>query len=117
MFNFLKTSQKMDYPHTVDVGDVIAVHIKTKDNEKFRSQVFHGICIAKKGKGYTRTFTVRRVDFKGRVERIFPMFSPIIQKIITKNKSKIRRAKLYYVRSLFGKKAKIKKLHNFKYKN
>jgi large subunit ribosomal protein L19 len=110
MFNFINNITK--YPHIVDIGDIVSIHIKIKDKLKLRFQIFNGICIARKGTGITRTITIRRVDFKGRVEKIFPIFSPCIQKIIIKNKSKIRRAKLYYLRSLFGKQAKTKKIYN-----
>lgn len=101
---------KVQRSYTFNIGDIISISLKIKEGKKERIQVFNGVCIAKKGKGIGRTFTVRRTDFKGRVERIFPFFSPSIEGIITKQQSKIKRAKLYYLRALFGKKSKLKKL-------
>lgn len=99
-------------PYQVSVGDIIEIYTKIEDTsieKKIRLQKFQGICIAKKGYGITKTITIRRVDFKGRVERIFPLFSPCIESIVVKYKNKVRRAKLYYIRKLFGKKLKMKK--------
>jgi len=100
--------------YNIEIGDFISVYIKILDiskEKKKRIQMFQGICIAIKGSGISKTFTIRRVDFKGCVEKIFPLFSPHIDKIVIKYKSKVRRAKLYYLRYIFGKKAKIQKLN------
>lgn len=81
------------------IGDVIRVHQKIQEDEKTRTQVFEGTVIAMKGEGPNKTFTVRRIG-AGRigVERIFPLLSPLIEKIEVKAKGSVRRAKLYYLR-------------------
>ena len=90
-------------------GDTVRVHVRIKESEtKERLQAFEGICIARKGDGVRETFTVRKVSFGVGVERTFPVHSPIIQKIEVVTKGDVRRAKLYYLRDLRGKAAKIK---------
>ena len=108
---FYEISEIKD-PYIFHIGDVLSIHLNVKEGTKERIQIFQGICIAKKGKGIEKTFTIRRTDFKGRIERIFPLFMPSIEKIVIKQKSRVRRAKLYYLRNLFGKKARLKKLYN-----
>ncbi|MFW6160790.1 MAG: 50S ribosomal protein L19 [Acidobacteriota bacterium] len=90
------------------VGDTINVHVLIKEGEKERIQVFKGDVIAKKGTGPGATFTVRKVSFGVGVERIFPLHSKMIRKIEVIRKGKVRRAKLYYLRNLKGKKARLK---------
>lgn len=109
--SFYEHSEMKD-PYTIHIGDVLSIHLNIKEGTKKRIQIFQGVCIAKKGKGIEKTFTVRRTDFKGRIERIFPIFMPSIEKVVIRQKSKVRRAKLYYLRKLFGKKARLKKLYN-----
>jgi large subunit ribosomal protein L19 len=92
-----------------NVGDIISVHTKINDGKKERIQIFTGICIVKKGKSICQTFIVRKYQFKEYVERIFPLFSPIITKIVVQQTHKVRRAKLYYLRKTLGKKIKLKK--------
>jgi len=101
--------QKCENVYSFNIGDIIAVHIRTKDAAKERTQIFQGICIAKRGTGIRKSFIVRRTDFKGRIEMIFPYFSPSIKSIVIKQSSKVRRAKLYYLRNLFGRKAILKR--------
>ncbi|MFH1837757.1 MAG: 50S ribosomal protein L19 [Candidatus Omnitrophota bacterium] len=88
-----------------NIGDTVDVHFMIKEENKMRVQIFTGIVIARKGTGTSETFTVRRVSYGEGVERTFPMYSPLIEKIEVKKKGKIRRAKLYYLRSKLGKKA------------
>ena len=89
-----------------NVGDTIVVNYKISEGDKFRVQHFEGIVIAKKGKGQSKTFTVRRVGAANiGVERIFPLFSPNIDSVKVKVKGKVRRAKLYYLRDRIGKAA------------
>ena len=84
------------------------MHVKVVEGNRSRIQVFQGICIRVQGSGVGRTFTVRKVSFGVGVERTFPLHTPIIDKIEVVTRGDVRRAKLYYLRNLRGKKAKIK---------
>lgn len=90
-----------------DPGDEIAVHFKVVEGDKQRVQVFRGTCIQKRGSGPNATFTVRKISGGVGVERIFPLHSPFITKIECLRKGKVRRAKLFYLRKLSGKAARI----------
>lgn len=90
-----------------DPGDEIAVHFKVIEGDKQRVQVFRGLCIQKRGSGPNATFTVRKISGGVGVERIFPFYSPFITKIECIRKGKVRRAKLFYLRKLSGKAARI----------
>jgi large subunit ribosomal protein L19 len=90
------------------VGDSVKVHVKIKEGDKERVQVFAGAVIARDGDGATETFTVRRVSFGEGVERIFPIHSPGLAKIEVERSSRTRRAKLYYLRQRSGKTARLK---------
>ena len=89
-------------------GDTLKVDVKVVEGNRSRVQVFQGICIRIQGSGVGRTFTVRKVAFGVGVERTFPLHTPIIDKIEVVTRGDVRRAKLYYLRNLRGKKAKIK---------
>jgi large subunit ribosomal protein L19 len=89
-------------------GDTITVHYKIKEGDKERIQMFRGVVIQRKGEGATATFTVRKISSGIGVERIFPVFSPFIDKIELNKRGHVRRARLYYLRGLTGKKARIK---------
>jgi large subunit ribosomal protein L19 len=89
-------------------GDTLKVHVKVVEGNRSRIQVFQGICIRLQGSGIGRTFTVRKVSFGVGVERTFPLHTPIIDKIEVVTRGDVRRAKLYYLRNLRGKAAKIK---------
>ncbi len=89
------------------VGDSVKVHVKVREGEKDRIQIFHGIVIAMKGGGTGSTFTVRKVSDGIGVERIFPLHSPVIGKVEVVRRGRVRRAKLYYLRKLKGKAARI----------
>ena len=91
-----------------NVGDTVKVHVKVKEGDKERIQVYEGVVIAKKGSGIRESFTVRRISFGIGVERTFPMNSPRIDKVVVVRKGKVRRAKIYYIRDLSGKAAKVK---------
>ena len=91
-----------------NIGDTVKVMVKVKEGDKERIQAYEGVVIAKKGSGIRETFTVRRVSFGIGVERTFPMNSPRIDKVIVTRKGKVRRAKIYYIRNLSGKAAKVK---------
>ncbi len=91
-----------------NVGDTVRVHIKVKEGNRERIQVFEGTVIAKKHGGIEETFTVRRISYGVGVEKVFPIHSPVIEKVEIVRKGKVRRAKLYYLRDRVGKKAKVK---------
>ena len=91
-----------------EVGDTVKVHVVIREGEKERIQVFRGDVIAKRGSGMGATFTVRKSSFGIGVERIFPLHSKLVQDIEVVRKGKTRRAKLYYLRNLKGKAARIK---------
>lgn len=91
-----------------NIGDTVRVSVKVKEGDKERIQAYEGLVIAKKGSGVKETFTVRRVSFGIGVERTFPVNSPRIEKIVVTRKGQVRRAKLYYIRNLSGKAAKVK---------
>lgn len=89
-------------------GDTVKVYTKVIEGNRERIQVFEGVVIARKGGGLRETFTVRKISYGVGVERVFPLHSPRIEKIEVVRKGKVRRAKLYYLRKLRGKAAKIK---------
>jgi large subunit ribosomal protein L19 len=89
-------------------GDTVRVHVKIKEGDKYRIQVFEGVVIAHKNNGVSSTFTVRKVSFGYGIERIFPVHSPIIEKLEIVKSGKVRRARLYYLRGRRGKAARLK---------
>jgi large subunit ribosomal protein L19 len=89
-------------------GDTVKVHVKVVEGNRSRIQVFQGVVIRVQGSGVGRSFTVRKVSFGVGVERTFPLHSPIFEEIEVVTRGDVRRAKLYYLRNLRGKKAKIK---------
>ena len=95
-------------PPVVAVGDTVRVHLKVKEGNRERIQVFEGTVIAKKHGGIEETFTVRRFSYGVGVEKVFPVHAPSIEKIELVRHGKVRRAKLYYLRSRVGKAAKVK---------
>ena len=88
-------------------GYTLIVYVKLKEKKRERDQAFEGICISKKNAGINSSFTVRKISYGEGVERVFPLYSPNISKIELKTKGNVRRAKLYYLRKLAGRKAKI----------
>ena len=109
--NALKTisdaSLKQEVP-AFAVGDTVKVHVRIKEGDKSRIQVFEGTVIAKKHGGISETFTVRRVANGCGIERVFPLHSPVVDRVEVIRKGKVRRAKLYYLRDRVGKAAKVK---------
>jgi large subunit ribosomal protein L19 len=102
-----KEQMRMDLPDFA-VGDTVKVHFKIVEGEKERIQIFEGVVIRKRKGGVGATFTVRKVSYGIGVERIFPSHSPRIEKIEIVNRGRVRRARLYYLRQLRGKAARIK---------
>lgn len=93
-----------------EIGDTVKVHVKIKEGDKSRIQIFEGTVIAKHGGGISETFTVRRVAYGCGVEKTFPLHSPHVAKVDVIRQGKVRRAKLFYLRDRVGKAAKVKEL-------
>ena len=89
-------------------GDTVTVHYKIKEGGKERTQLFKGVVIQRKGKSNTETFTVRKISSGVGVERIFPILSPAVEKVEVNKEGSVRRARIFYLRGLTGKKARIK---------
>ena len=102
-----ESSMKKEVP-AFNVGDTIKVHVKIQEGDKSRIQIFEGTVIAKKHGGGNETFTVRRVAHGCGIERVFPLHSPVVEKVEVIRRGKVRRAKLYYLRDRVGKAAKVK---------
>ena len=88
-------------------GDTLVVQVKIKEGSRERLQAFEGVCIARGGKGINESFTVRKITYGEGVERVFPIYSPLVESIEVKRRGKVRRAKLYYLRERQGKSARI----------
>ncbi|MBQ7131001.1 MAG: 50S ribosomal protein L19 [Oscillospiraceae bacterium] len=101
------SSLKTNAPE-VNVGDTVKVHVRIQEGDKTRIQIFEGTVIAKKHGGINETFTVRRVAHGCGMERVFPVHSPVVEKVELVRSGKVRRAKLYYLRGRVGKAAKVK---------
>lgn len=100
---YLRNSQAPNF----SPGDTVRVHVKVKEGDKERIQIFQGVVIGRRGGGTRETFTVRKISGGVGVERIFPMHSPTVDKLEVVRRGKVRRAKLYYLRDLRGKAARI----------
>ena len=98
---------KNDFPK-FSAGDTVTVHYKIREGNKERVQQYRGVVIQRSGSGHTETFTVRKMSGNVGVERIFPVSSPFIEKIEMNKHGKVRRARIFYLRDLTGKKARIK---------
>ncbi len=98
---------KQDIPE-FQPGDTVRVHVKVREGERERVQVFEGVVIKRRGGGIHETFTVRRISHGIGVERCFPLHSPLVQKIEVARRGKVRRAKLYYLRDRVGRAARVK---------
>jgi large subunit ribosomal protein L19 len=88
-------------------GDTVTVNVKVKEGERTRVQAYEGVCIGRNGGGINESFTVRKISYGEGVERVFPIYSPMIDSIKLVRRGKVRRAKLYYLRGLRGKSARI----------
>jgi large subunit ribosomal protein L19 len=88
-------------------GDTVIVNVKVREGDRTRVQAYEGVCIARSGGGLNESFTVRKISYGEGVERVFPLYAPMIDSIKVVRRGKVRRAKLYYLRGLRGKKARI----------
>jgi large subunit ribosomal protein L19 len=88
-------------------GDTVVVNVKVKEGERTRVQAYEGVCIARSGGGLNESFTVRKISYGEGVERVFPIYSPMIDSVKVLRRGKVRRAKLYYLRDRRGKSARI----------
>ncbi|MAS75196.1 MAG: 50S ribosomal protein L19 [Verrucomicrobiales bacterium] len=105
LLNKIESEQLRKDPLQFNVGDSVKVHTKVVEGEKERIQVFAGLVIGRRGHGINETFTVRRISYGEGVERVFPINSPRIEKVVVDRQGKVRRAKLNYLRERIGKKA------------
>ena len=108
MKSFIEKNMPEKEAPSVTVGDTVRVHLKVKEGNRERIQVFEGTVIAKKHGGINETFTVRRISYGIGVEKVFPLHAPSIEKVEVVRHGKVRRAKLYYLRDRVGKAAKVK---------
>jgi large subunit ribosomal protein L19 len=110
MSNVIEALEKEQLRQIPDFGpgDTVVVQVKVKEGERERIQAFEGIVIAKRNRGLNSAFTVRKISHGTGVERVFQTHSPIISEIVVKRRGDVRRAKLYYLRDLTGKAARIK---------
>lgn len=104
----VEQTQVNDNLPAFNVGDTVNIHYKVREGDKERIQQYEGVVIGIKGSGANKTFTVRKISNNVGVERIFPFYTPFIAKLEVKKEGKVRRAKLYYLRELRGKAARIK---------
>jgi large subunit ribosomal protein L19 len=110
MHPFIETQKEWMKAHVPPFrpGDTVRVNVRVKEGDKERQQAFEGVCIARKGGGVSETFTVRKMSNGVGVERIFPLHSPVVAEITVVRRGAVRRAKLYYLRDVTGKAARIK---------
>lgn len=102
---FMKTAKKLP---VFEPGDTVVVQVKVKEGERVRLQSFEGVVIAKRKRGYNSSFTVRKISHGVGVERVFQTYSPSVESVEVKRRGHVRRAKLYYMRELSGRAARIK---------
>ena len=107
IMNIVESTEAKSGIPTFAPGDTIKVHVKVKEGDKERIQIFQGVVISRKGGGSRQMFTVRKISGGIGVERMFPLFSPSIDRIEVERHGRVRRAKLYYLRELRGKAARI----------
>jgi len=110
----IEASSLRKEPINFSVGDTVKVHVKVVDGDKERIQVFAGIVIARRGSGVNESFTVRRISYGEGVERVFPVHSPRVDKVVVERQGDVRRAKLNYLRGRIGKAAMLVKEKDFR---
>jgi len=101
----IESEQRRANELTFNVGDTVRVHTKVREGDKERIQIFAGIVIGRRGRGLNSTFTVRRISYGEGVERVFPVNSPLVEKVEVERQGKVRRAKITYLRNRIGKSA------------
>jgi large subunit ribosomal protein L19 len=99
-----------------EAGDTVRVHVRVTEGTRTRLQAYEGVVIARKGGGIQESFTVRKISYGEGVERVFPLFSPMVEKVEVVRRGKVRRAKLYYLRGRMGKSARIAEATNVRAK-
>ena len=107
MIQELETAQMGKEIPVFSPGDTVVVHVKVVEGERERLQAFEGVVIGRRNAGANSSFTVRKISYGEGVERVFPLYSPLVAKIEVKRRGDVRRAKLYYLRNLTGKAARI----------
>lgn len=110
----IEASSLRKEPVNFSVGDTVKVHVKVVEGDKERIQVFAGIVIARRGSGVNESFTVRRISYGEGVERVFPVHSPRVDKVVVERQGDVRRAKLNYLRGRIGKAAMLVKEKDFR---
>ena len=109
MHEFIETQKEwMKNVAPFRAGDTLRVNVRVREGDKERLQAFEGVCIARRGAGVSETFTVRKISNGVGVERIFPVHSPMLADIVVVRRGRVRRAKLFYLRNVTGKSARIK---------
>ena len=108
----VEQSQLKEKAPQFQIGDSVRVHVKIKEGDKERIQVYSGTVIARDGGGATQTFTVRRISYGEGVERVFPLHSPFVTKVEVERSGAVRRAKLYYLRRLTSKQSRLKEVQD-----
>jgi len=106
----IEAEQMKDNAENFRIGDTVRVHFKIVEGQTERVQVFEGLVIAKKNSGIRKTFVVRKISYGVGVERVFPVHSPRIDKVVVVRRGRVRRSKLYYIRDRVGKAAKVQEL-------
>jgi len=99
-----------------DPGDTVQVNVKVVEGTRERVQAFEGVCIARSGQGINQSFTVRKISYGEGVERVFPLYGPMISSIVVIRRGRVRRAKLYYLRNRRGKSARIAERQDYRNK-
>jgi large subunit ribosomal protein L19 len=107
-----KLTEGKDVPE-FGAGDTLRVDVKVREGERERIQAYEGVCIARSNKGISSNFTVRKISYGEGVERVFPLYGPVVDKITVVRRGKVRRAKLYYLRGRTGKSARIAEKKDF----
>lgn len=108
LIKLVQASYRRDDLPAFQAGDTVNVYVRIKEGEKERTQLYSGVCIQRRGKGATETFTVRKISAGIGVERIFPVNSPSIEKVEILRRGKVRRARLFFLRGKIGKHARLK---------